>query len=104
VHGVRALCLREGVREHGTAARLEVLHAKGVMKNNMARELLDSLHFLMTLRLRHQVAAQRAGEAPGNGVRPSQLSPLEREPLDHVLGIVKGLRAWLREEFHFGGL
>ncbi len=104
VHGVRALCLRHGVREHGTAQRLEVLHAKGVMKDNMARELLDSLHFLVTLRLRHQVAAQRAGEVPGNGVRPSQLSPLEREPLDHVLGIVKGFRAWLREEFHFGGL
>ena len=104
VHGVRALCLRHGVREHGTAARLEVLHQQGVMKDNMARELLDSLHFLMTLRLRHQVVAQRAGETPGNGVRPSQLSPLEREPLDHVLGIVKGFRAWLREEFHFGGL
>jgi CBS domain-containing protein len=104
VHGVRALCLRHGVRAHSTATRLEVLHAKGVLKHNMEHELLDSLHFLMNLRLRHQVAAQRAGEKPTNGVRPSQLSALEREPLDHVMGIVKGFRAWLREEFHFGNM
>ncbi len=104
VHGVRALCLRHGVREHSTAARLEALHAKGALKHNMERELLDSLHFLMALRLRHQVAAQRVGEKPTNGVRPSQLSPLEREPLDKVLAIVKGFRSWLREEFHFGAL
>ena len=104
VHGVRALCLRHRVLEHSTAARLEALHAKGALKDNMARELLDSLHFLMTLRLRHQIQARRAGETPSNGVRPSQLSPLEREPLDNVLAIVKGFRAFLREEFHFGNL
>lgn len=101
VHGVRALSLRHGVRERGTADRIAALLALGHLRAGEAGRLRDALHFLMTLRLQHQLAAGRAGRAPDNIVRPSWLSPLERETLADVLAIVRDFRTFLREEFHF---
>jgi CBS domain-containing protein len=102
VHGVRALSLQHGVVERSTAARLEALHAMGVLNDSLSRELLETLYFLMTLRLRHQIQARRVGEEATNGVRPSLLAAHESGPLDKALATVKGFRSFLREEFHFG--
>jgi CBS domain-containing protein len=100
VHGVRALALQYRVREPGTAARLQALQAAGRIDAALARDLLDALHFLMALRLTHQLHQRTRGARPGNEVRPSELGALEREPLHDALAIVKRFRAFLRQHFH----
>ena len=70
----------------------------------MARDLVDALHFLMALRLSHQLRQRASGQLPGNEVRPSALATLEREPLRDSLAIVKRFRAFLREHFRFDTL
>jgi CBS domain-containing protein len=99
VHGVRALALQHGVREQGTAARLKALQAAGRIDEALARDLLDALHFLMGLRLSHQLRQRAGGALPGNEVRACDLGALEREPLHDALAIVKRFRGFLRQHF-----
>ena len=104
VHGVRALALQYGVREQGTAARLKALQAAGHIDEGLARDLLDALHFLMALRLSHQLRQRAEGAQPGNEVRASDLGALEREPLHDALAIVKRFRGFVRQHFHLDAL
>ena len=104
VHGVRALALQYGVREQGTAARLARLAGLQHIDPGLARDLLDALHLLMGLRLTHQLRQRAQGLAPGNEVRPSELSTLEREPLHDALAIVKRFRLFLRQHFKLDAL
>ena len=104
VHGVRALSLQYGVREGGTAARLQRLVALDRFDAAFARDLVDALHFLMGLRLSHQLRQRAGGARPGNEVRASELGALEREPLRDSLAIVRRLRVFLRQHFRFDSL
>ena len=104
VHGVRALSLQYAVRESGTAARLKKLQELGRIDDTLARDLLDALHFLMGLRLSHQLRQQAGGARPGNEVKPSELGALEREPLHDALAIVKRFRQFLRQHYRFDSL
>ena len=104
VHGVRALALQYGVREQGTAARLKALQAAGRIDEALARDLLDALHFLMGLRLSHQLRQRAGGALPGNEVRATDLGALEREPLHDALAIVKRFRGFLRQHFRLDAL
>jgi CBS domain-containing protein len=104
VHGVRALSLQQGVRAAGTVARLQALVAAGRVDAVLARDVTDALHFLMGLRLSHQLRQRDSGERPGNEVRPSDLGALEREPLHDALAIVKRFRAFLRQHFKLDSL
>jgi len=104
VHGVRALALQHGVREQGTAARLDRLAAAGQIDAALARDLVDALRLLMGVRLTHQLQQRAAGGVAGNEVRPSELSTLEREPLHDALAIVKRFRLFLRQHFRLDSL
>jgi CBS domain-containing protein len=61
VHGVRALCLKHHVRETGTAERLRRLGALNQIDAELGRDLLEALHYLMGLKLRHQLRQRAAG-------------------------------------------
>jgi CBS domain-containing protein len=58
----------------------------------------------MALKLHHQLAQRRAGEKPGNEVRPSALSTMERDQLKDALAITKRFRALLRARFRLDAL
>jgi CBS domain-containing protein len=104
VQGVRALALQHGVREQGTAARVQQLVLRGALDAVVARDLVDALHLLMGVRLNHQLKQRAAGQPAGNEVRPSELSTLEREPLHDALAIVKAFRQHLRQHFKLDSL
>ena len=104
VHGVRALALQYGVAALGTADRLRSLADAHHLDATLARDLGDALHFLMALKLTHQLRQRERGEAAGNEVRPSALGTLEREPLQDALAIVRRFRAFLRQHFRLDAL
>ncbi|MFO1218093.1 MAG: putative nucleotidyltransferase substrate binding domain-containing protein [Burkholderiaceae bacterium] len=99
VHGVRAFALKHRVNAVGTAERIRELVALGVLDEPLARDLVDALHFMMALKLAHQLRERRLGQPPSNLVRPSELGTLEREPLQDALAIIKRFRAHLRQQF-----
>ena len=104
VHGVRALALQHGVRAPGTAARIRALVEAGRLDAALGRDLVDALHFLMGLKLTHQLRQRQLGETPGNLVLPSAMATMERDMLDDALAIIKRFRQHLAHHFRLDAL
>jgi CBS domain-containing protein len=101
VHGVRSLALREHVTgAPGTLARLDALVAAGRLPAALATDRGDSLHFLMSLRLKAGLAELESGRAVSGGVEVDRLSSLERDLLKDALAVVKRFKAIVRHQFH----
>jgi CBS domain-containing protein len=104
VHGVRALSMKHHVRESGTAERLRKLTALRQVDADVGRDLVEALHYLMGLKLRHQLRQRAAAQPATNSVRPSDLSTMDRDQLKEALAIVKRFRALLRQRFRLDAL
>ncbi|MDM0115980.1 DUF294 nucleotidyltransferase-like domain-containing protein [Variovorax sp. J22R133] len=100
VHGVRSLALRDHVRATGTAARLDALVALGRLSQELANDLIDSLHFMMGLKLDAGLAELDAGHAVSGAISTGQLSSLERDLLKDALAVVKRFKVLVRHQFH----
>jgi CBS domain-containing protein len=104
VHGVRALSLKHQVRESGTAERLHRLVEARHLDADLGRDLQEALHYLMGLKLRHQLRQRAAHQLPDNSVRPAELSTMDGDQLKEALAIVKRFRALLRQRFRLDSL
>jgi len=100
VHGVRSLALRDHVGATGTAARLDALAAAGRLAPDFAADLIDSLHFLMTLKLKAGLAELEAGRPVSGTVATASLTSLERDLLKDALAVVKRFKALVRNQLH----
>ncbi len=101
VHGVRSLALREHLPATATAttARLEGLVACGRVPADMATDLVDSLHFLMGLKVKAGLAEIDMQRQVSGAVRADRLSSLERDLLKDSLAVVKRFKALVRHQF-----
>ena len=100
VHGVRSLALRDQVPATGTVTRLDALVAKGRLQAGFATDLADSLHFLMSLKLKAGLAELDTGRPVSGGVAADRLSSLERDLLKDALAVVKRFKVLVRHQFH----
>ena len=100
VHGVRTLALRDHVHAQGTVLRLDALVAAGRLPAAMATDLTDSLHFMMTLKLKAGLAETDTGRPMTGQVPTDRLSSLERDLLKDALAVVKRFKALVRHQFH----
>jgi CBS domain-containing protein len=99
VHGVRSLALRDHVQETATAARLDSLVARGRLPAELATELVDSLHFLMGLKLKAGLAELDAELPVSGAIRTDRLGSLERDLLKDSLAVVKRFKTLVRHQF-----
>lgn len=99
VHGVRALALQRQLRATGTAPRLRLLTEQGLIDQRLARDVIDALHFLMALRLDHELGRLSDGLAPDHLVRPSELGTLARDTLHSAMDVVRHFRVMLEQHF-----
>lgn len=104
VHGVRALSLAQGIAESGTAGRVRALVERGTLDAALGRDLTEALHYLMGLKLRHQLRQRAQGERLSNLVRPSDLSTMDRDQFKDALAINKRFRALLRQRLRLDTL
>ncbi|MBK6862704.1 MAG: CBS domain-containing protein [Ideonella sp.] len=104
VHGVRALALQHHVRALATVQRIRSLVDARQIDADLARDLIDALHFLMGLKLKHQLRQRQFGETPGNLVLPSAMATMERDMLRDALAIIKRFRQHLAQHFRFDAL
>lgn len=95
VHGVRTLALEQRLEELGTAERLRVLTARGAIADDLARDLLEAMYFLMALKLRINLRQHQLGQATDNLVRVDSLGTLDRDQLKDSLSIVRRFRQHL---------
>ena len=96
VHGVRSLALARRVSATGTAERIAALVADDTLDTVLGEELVQSLHFLMGLRLQAGLAEIDLGRPVTGRVDPQRLGSLERNLLKDALAVVKRFKAFLR--------
>lgn len=104
VHGVRALALEHHLSEVGTTERMRILVNQNHLAPEMARDLGDALHFLMGLRLKHNLRQHQLQQPADNVVRLSEIGTLEREQLKDSLAIIKRFKQQLRQRFRLDAL
>ncbi|NMM77685.1 putative nucleotidyltransferase substrate binding domain-containing protein [Acidovorax sp. SRB_24] len=104
VHGVRSLALARRVTATGTAERVAALAADGTLDARLGEELVESLHFLMGLRLKAGLAEVDTGRAVTGNVDPQRLSSLERDLLKDALTVVKRFKALLHQRLRLDAL
>lgn len=97
VHGVRSLALAQRIAATSTAERLAALAEAGVLDAQIGQELLQSLHFLMQLRLQAGLAELQTQRAVTGQVDPTRLRSLERDLLKDALSVVKRFKVVLHQ-------
>ncbi len=97
VHGVRSLALAQRIAATSTAERLAALTEAGVLDAQIGQELLQSLHFLMQLRLQAGLAELQTQRAVTGQVDPTRLRSLERDLLKDALSVVKRFKVVLHQ-------
>jgi CBS domain-containing protein len=91
-----------GVTSASTSERLRAAAAAGTMPEAQARTLEDALALITGLRLEHQVAQLRAGEAPDDYVNPAELSGLTRSYLREAFRAVASIQKRVANELSVG--
>jgi CBS domain-containing protein len=96
VHGVRALAFEHRLDEISTAGRLRALVSRQHIPQDLARDLIEALHFLMSLKLRNNLSQKQLGQTLDNLSHLSSLGTLDRDLLKDSLAIIKRFRQHLR--------
>jgi CBS domain-containing protein len=101
VHGVRSLALEARLACTGTVERIEALRALDRLPPDLGADLVDSLHFLMGLKLQAGLDAEGNAEAGAKGrlVHLESLTSLQRDLLKDALAVVKRFKALLRQRY-----
>jgi len=99
VHGLRCLALRHGIAETGTFERCNLLVERGHLDEALGRDLQQALSALQRMRLRTQLAAIDAGQAPDNFIDTAGLGRLDREMLRDTLHVIKDFRESIARSF-----
>jgi signal-transduction protein with cAMP-binding, CBS, and nucleotidyltransferase domain len=99
VSNLRLLALREGIAETGTRARIDALHAAGVLGGDEADYLRGAFRHITGLLLRQQLRDFQAGQQVTNYVAPAALSERERDILVDSLKAIEEFGKRVRHEF-----
>ena len=85
----RVLSLAKGLRQVNTMERLRAAHDAGLLNDEAAEDLADSLEFISYVRLHHQAAQLAAGQEPDNHLLPEQLNPFDRRHLRDAFQVIR---------------
>jgi len=96
VHGARVLALEFRLDALGTVERLQALAKKEVLPAALVRDLVETLHMLMTLKLRNNLRQLSMGQEISNLVELSTLGTLDRDQLTDALAIIRQFKQLLR--------
>ena len=100
IHGVRALALEHGIHKTNTTQRIKALNDIGYMNKEDARDLLETLEVLNTLRLHAQLEKLEAKEEVDNYICLRTLGKLERDTLKEALKTVESFKKRVSYHFH----
>ncbi|MEJ2133766.1 MAG: DUF294 nucleotidyltransferase-like domain-containing protein [Desulfofustis sp.] len=81
-----------GLEITNTLQRINRLLETDVLKPDVHQEIVESYNYLMQLRFRHQIKRIDDGQEPDNHVHINEISHMEKELLEKILGNINQLR------------
>ena len=99
VHGIRSLALENHISINSTVGRIQELVQMHKLPQDLAGELVESLHLLMELRLKGGLSELETSKEVSGEIDTSRLSTLERDLLKDSLSVVKRFKLFLRQHF-----
>jgi CBS domain-containing protein len=99
VDGARVLALAHGIRQTGTAERLEALAEAGVLQAGETRSWIDAFQFLQSLRLRVQQEPVDPSSRNPNLIDTQTLSALDRRILKEAFRQARTLQQRLELDY-----
>lgn len=100
VHGVRALALEHGITETNTTLRIKALNNIGYLSKEDARNMLEALEVINTLRLHSQLEKLEKHKEIDNYICITTLGKLERDILKEALKTVEQFKKRVSYHFH----
>jgi CBS domain-containing protein len=91
-----------GAASGSTVERLRAAEAAGTLDGTDASTLIEAFGFIFSLRMDHQVAQLRHGEAPDDFIAPKTLNPLARSYLKEAFRAVGSVQSGLAAELAMG--
>ncbi|MFM2478014.1 putative nucleotidyltransferase substrate binding domain-containing protein [Celerinatantimonas sp. MCCC 1A17872] len=92
--------LSVGCRATGTEERFEAAFKAGAIKNDAYQNIIGAYHFLLQVRLDHQLQALKSARQPDNHIAPENFSSFERKHLKEAFKIIADTQSFAK--FHFG--
>jgi CBS domain-containing protein len=99
VQGIRSLSLENKIFNANTTKRIKKLSEKGVLEEELAKELTMAFNFLTNLKLKSNLDKLDKKEEIDNYINPNSLNTMEKDLLKDSFKIVNKLKKKL--EFHF---
>ncbi len=99
---VRLRALANGVAAVNTDQRLQVLAAGKHMTIVDSRNLVDALHYIQQLRIKHQCEQITRGEKVSNFIQPRDLPKMAKEQLRDAFTIIDDAQSAVRQTFRAG--
>ncbi|WP_027389396.1 putative nucleotidyltransferase substrate binding domain-containing protein [Chrysiogenes arsenatis] len=99
VHGIRSLSLEHGCVSTNTIERIKELNDAGHLDTPVATELIESLSFLLNMRLNAHLEKHERGQVIDNYICPKKLSNFERDLLRDVFKIVDRFKKYITHHF-----
>lgn len=100
VHGARVLALEHRLEALSTVERLQVMANQYIVAPALVRDLIETLHMLMALKLRNNLRQISLGQPISNLVELSSLGTLDRDMLKDSLNIIRMFKQHLRLRYH----
>ena len=85
VDAARILALAAGIEQTNTAGRLRAAGSRLRMPVEEVEAMADAFHFVLLLRLRHQMAQPEASGLDANRIDPEALNELDRRILKETI-------------------
>ncbi len=99
---MRLRALANGIAAVNTDERLKALSNGRHMTIVDARNLVDALHFIQQLRIRHQCEQIVRGEKVSNFLNPKDLPKMAKEQLRDAFTIIDDAQSAVRQTFRAG--
>lgn len=99
VHGVRALSVENRLIKTNTFDRIKELRNIDVFNEQFARELIETLEFLLTLRLKERLKKLELKQNPDDYVDINSLSNLEKDLLKESFKVVNRFKDFITNHY-----
>jgi len=99
---VRLRALANRVSAVNTQQRLQLLAQEKRMTIVDSRNLLDALHFIQQLRIKHQCEQLTRGEQTSNFINPKDLPKMAKEQLRDAFSIIDDAQSAIRQTYRAG--